>query len=131
MRAIPFRQRLQLTLAAARVSQAEIARVAGLDAKHLNDLCQGRRKNVSAQTVYALATALGCTSDWLLGLTNVGPAPMAVRQSIGQRGGRVMQYVGVEAIDPINQNAGVRSRRGLVRGQAPKRVEEDDDDGLP
>ena len=66
MRAIPFRQRLQLTLAAARVSQAEIARVAGLDAKHLNDLCQGRRKNVSAQTVYALATALGCTSDWLL-----------------------------------------------------------------
>lgn len=122
-----FRDRLQLTLAKSRVSQAQLARIARLNPTHVNNLCNGRRTRVSAQTVVAIARALGCSTDWLLGLAAIGPKPIAVRQSIGVQGGRVMQYIGDERIDPINQNLGVVSRRGLVRGRPPVPPPEDDD----
>ena len=122
-----FRDRVQLALAMARVSQAQLAQVARLNPSHVNGLCNGRRKRVSAPTVVAIARAFGCSADWLLGLPATGPRPIALRQSIGQWGGTVMQFIGDEQIDPINQNRGVVSRRGLVRGRPPPRPSEEDD----
>ena len=117
--------RLRLTLRAAGISQSALARVSGLNITHVNDICRGRRANVNVRSVIALADALGCTVDWLLGRTGPGPTPTAVRHAIGQRGGTVLQYVGVERIDPININAGVTSRRGRVgRGVRPPPREE-------
>ena len=110
-----FRDRLQLTLEAARISQAEAARVARINVSHLNDMLRGRRKNVSAEIVVRLSRALGCTSDWLLGLTTTGPTPAGVRHAVALAGGHVLERAGVARMDPINVNAGLTARRGLVR----------------
>lgn len=117
--------RLRLTLRAAGISQSALAQVSGLNITHINDICRGRRVNVNVRSLIALADTLGCTVDWLLGRTEPGPLPAAVRQAIGQRGGTVLQYVGDERMDPININAGVTSRRGRVgRGIRPPPREE-------
>lgn len=120
-----FRERLKLTLERSRVSQAEAARVAGMNAAHLNDILRGRRKNITAEIVVRLATALGCSCDWLLGRDAEGPTPASVRHAIALGGGRVLDRIGSERMDPININAGVTSRRGRVRGRAPVRKEPD------
>lgn len=121
-----FRDRLALTIEASRVSQAEVARVAGMNAAHLNDILRGRREHITAEVVARLAKALGCSCDWLLGFTTLGPAPVSVRHAIALGGGRVLDRIGAKRLDPININAGVTSHRGRVRGRARAREEPDD-----
>lgn len=122
-----LRDRLLLTITASRLSQAEVARVARLNVCHLNDICRGRSTHVTADTVVKLARAFGCSADWLLGLTSLGPSPIAVRQSIAHAGGRVLETPDAEWRDPINVNAGA-SRRGRVRARpAPSRLREADE----
>jgi len=111
-----LKDRLNLTLLSAKVTQAELARIAGMGASHVNDICRGKRTAITAETVVRMARVLGCTTDWLLGLTPEGPAPAAVRQSVASYGGRVLEAPGSRRIrDPINVNAGTRSMRGRVR----------------
>lgn len=121
-----FRERVRLAIEKARVSQAEVARVAGMNAAHLNDILRGRRKNISAEVVVRIARALGCSSDWLLGLPSEAPTPAGIRHAVAIAGGRMLERIGSERMDPVNINAGVNSRRGRVR--CPPRVREDLDD---
>ncbi len=55
-------------------SQTVLAARAGLNLGNVNELEHHRKACVRADTIVALAAALGCTSDYLLGLTP-DPAP--------------------------------------------------------
>jgi transcriptional regulator with XRE-family HTH domain len=112
---VVFRDRLVMTLNLARVSQSELARLSGLGQPHLNAICAGRVVHVTAETVVRIARVLGCSTDWLLGLTARGPAPQTVRHAVASSGGRVIERPGEMHRDPINLNAGSVSRRGRAR----------------
>ena len=113
-----LKDRLNLTLLSAKVTQAELARLAGMGASHVNDICRGRMTAITAESVVRMARVLGCTTDWLLGMTPDGPAPAAVRQSVASYGGRVLEAPGSRRVrDPINVNAGSTSMRGRVRSR--------------
>jgi transcriptional regulator with XRE-family HTH domain len=52
------------------ISQAELARRSGINWAQLWKIMRGERKNgVSSETIRRLSGALGCTSDFLLGLS--------------------------------------------------------------
>jgi transcriptional regulator with XRE-family HTH domain len=56
------------------VSQTALAARAGLNLGNLNEIEQGRKKSVYAETIVALADALRVSADYLLGRTDT-PAP--------------------------------------------------------
>jgi|GEM_PF-3865756 len=119
-----LQDRLVMTLEAARISQAELARVAGLNGSHVNDLCRGRSTNVTVKTLVGMARALGCSCDWLLGFARQGPTPVGVRTAFVAAGGCVQLRPGEAADALFAQNAPSASRRGRVRGKrrAPAEV---------
>ena len=49
-------------------TRRELARRAGLHEQHLAKVERGNRVRVEAETVRKLARALGCTTDYLLGM---------------------------------------------------------------
>jgi transcriptional regulator with XRE-family HTH domain len=51
-----------------RFTQAELARRAGLTQAHVSQLEAGARENPQANVVLALARALDCSTDYLLGM---------------------------------------------------------------
>ena len=50
------------------MTKAQLAKKAGLSWAQLQKILTGQRPQISADTVRRLALALGCTSDYLLGL---------------------------------------------------------------
>ena len=107
-----LRDRLRLTLLAARVSQYELARVSGIHSRSIARMCRGDSLHVTLPTMIRLANSLGCSIDWLAGRAVQGPTPIAVRHAIGQAGGRVKERAKDAVMDPINRNSGMTSRRG-------------------
>ncbi len=70
-RAALFRQRLSRALAEARLSQAALARAAGVDRSTISALLAGDSTRLpNAQVAAECARALGVSADWLLGLTD-------------------------------------------------------------
>jgi transcriptional regulator with XRE-family HTH domain len=56
------------------MSQQELARLMQIPQSWISDLENGKRPHVEADTVYRFCRALGCTSDYLVGLTD-DPTP--------------------------------------------------------
>jgi transcriptional regulator with XRE-family HTH domain len=57
-------------------SRKEIAASAGISEQRLSDIINGRRSRLQADTIAGLATSLGVTADWLLGLPPKGECPL-------------------------------------------------------
>jgi transcriptional regulator with XRE-family HTH domain len=55
-------------------TRRELAKRAGLHEQHLAKVERGTRQHVEAETIVNLARALGCTTDYLLGVAD-DPAP--------------------------------------------------------
>ncbi len=125
-----LKDRLVLLLEGSQISQAELARVAGLNVTHVSDLCRGRSTNVTVRTLVAIACSLGCSTDWLLGLQRNGPSLMHVRTAFAAAGGRVYLHTGQEPDAPFAENVTTTSRRGRVR-RAPPRAAPRGDDRAP
>jgi transcriptional regulator with XRE-family HTH domain len=53
-------------------TRRELARRAGLHEQHLAKVERGNRHRIEGETIIKLARALGCTSDYLLGLRDEG-----------------------------------------------------------
>src|SRR5689334_20924945 len=49
-------------------TRRELARRAGLHEQHVADVERGMRHRIEAETIIKLAQALGCTTDYLLGV---------------------------------------------------------------
>ncbi|WP_373356503.1 helix-turn-helix domain-containing protein [Pseudoroseicyclus sp. CXY001] len=70
-RALIFRDRLHRAMEDQGMSQARLARLIGSDRSTISQLlAEGNTRLPNAQLVGECATALGISSDWLLGLTN-------------------------------------------------------------
>jgi transcriptional regulator with XRE-family HTH domain len=50
-------------------TRRELAKRAGLHEQHLANVERGNRHRIEAETIIKLARALGCTTDYLLGVT--------------------------------------------------------------
>ena len=74
-RAALFRSRLALAMAASGQSQSALARAVGVDRSTFSALLAPGTRLPNAQGVAEAATALGVSSDWLLGLTD-RPLPL-------------------------------------------------------
>lgn len=89
-----FRQRLQQVLRDSGVTQAELARRAGVDRSTLSQLLdEGQQRLPRAETIAAIAEAAQVSVDWLLGLTQSGgvgpelvPNALEVAEGSGQPG---------------------------------------------
>ena len=55
-------------------TRRELAKRAGLHEQHLANVERGHRHRIEADTIIKLAHALGCSTDYLLGLTD-DPTP--------------------------------------------------------
>jgi transcriptional regulator with XRE-family HTH domain len=55
-------------------TRRELAKRAGLHEQHLANVERGNRHRIEADTIIKLARALGCTTDYLMGLTD-DPTP--------------------------------------------------------
>ena len=69
-----FGKRVALARGKVGWTRRELATRAGLHEQHLAKVEREQRPRLAADTVVKLAKALGCTSDYLLGLTDT-PAP--------------------------------------------------------
>lgn len=65
-----FGERILLMRRRRGLTQAELAKRAGLNVNGLARVERGDTKDLAGQRVAQLARALGCTSDYLLGLTD-------------------------------------------------------------
>jgi transcriptional regulator with XRE-family HTH domain len=61
------------------MSQRELAERTGLKVQHISRIETDEREHVRSDTLRRLAEALGCTSDYLIGLTD-DPTPARKRQ---------------------------------------------------
>lgn len=72
----PDMQRVGRRIAAARsrkgLNQSELARQAGVHRATLNLLEKGEREHIRSDMLFSLARALGCTTDYLLGMDEPG-----------------------------------------------------------
>jgi transcriptional regulator with XRE-family HTH domain len=75
-RAPVFRARLAEAMTGRKVSQAELARLTGVDRSTISALLQQGTRLPNAQLAADCARALGISADWLLGLS-VRPEPIA------------------------------------------------------
>jgi transcriptional regulator with XRE-family HTH domain len=83
-------------------TRRELAKRASLHEQHLAKVERGQRPRLEADTVVKLAKALGCTSDYLLGLAE-DPTPQAPAALHGRAGG-----LGGDACSaPICAHAGI------------------------
>lgn len=121
-----LKDRVNLLRESGRVSCGELARVAGISLSTVRGIVDGKAVHVTGQTILAIAEAVGCTTDWLLGRPVPGPTPMAIRHAIRSRGGRVRERAGEP--DPLNEH-GARSRRGFAKPRRSSVIEADP--GLP
>ncbi|MDZ7378632.1 MAG: helix-turn-helix transcriptional regulator [candidate division KSB1 bacterium] len=64
-----FAERLRRARLRADLTQTELAKRAGLHLGNLNELECGKGRGVRGDTVVRLCRALGCSADYLLGLT--------------------------------------------------------------
>jgi len=64
-------QRIRDRLGALNMSQAELAKAAGLTEGTLSRILQERTKSIKSQDLVGIATALNVSTDFLLGLTNL------------------------------------------------------------
>jgi transcriptional regulator with XRE-family HTH domain len=80
---MPIIERLSLQLLGGRLrqrrkdqqmSQQELAKLMQIPQSWISELENGKRPHVEADTVYRFCRALGCTSDYLVGLTD-DPTP--------------------------------------------------------
>jgi transcriptional regulator with XRE-family HTH domain len=55
-------------------TRRELAKQAGLHEQHLAKVERGQRQRIEADTIIKLARALGCSADYLMGLTE-DPTP--------------------------------------------------------
>ena len=55
-------------------TRRELAKRAGLHEQHLANVERGNRHRIEGDTIFKLAQALGCTSDYLIGLAD-DPTP--------------------------------------------------------
>ncbi|TXI05507.1 MAG: XRE family transcriptional regulator [Pseudorhodobacter sp.] len=82
-RAALFRDRLAQAMAAAGHSQSGLARAVGVDRSTLSSLLAPGTRLPNAQVVAEAAAALGVSSDWLLGLTEVSaPIDSALAEAV-------------------------------------------------
>ena len=65
-----FGERILLRRRRRGLTQRELAQAAGMNANTLARVERGEVKDLAGQLVAGLARALGCTSDYLLGLTD-------------------------------------------------------------
>lgn len=63
-----FQKRIADTRAARRMSLQEVAEASGFTKSHVWELEQGRSRNPTVRAVWSLASALGVSPAWLLGL---------------------------------------------------------------
>lgn len=75
-RAEVFRQRLAEAMAERKLTQAELARLTGVDRSTISALLKPGKRLPNAQLVADCARALGISADWLLNLS-VRPEPIA------------------------------------------------------
>jgi transcriptional regulator with XRE-family HTH domain len=59
-------------------TRRELAKQAGLHEQHLAKVERGQRQRIEADTIIKLAQALGCSADYLMGLTE-DPTPPTKR----------------------------------------------------
>jgi transcriptional regulator with XRE-family HTH domain len=76
-----FALKMKAYRAQAKMSLDDVAKAAGMTKSHIWELEQGRSKNPTVRAVWAIASALGCLPDDLLGLdpTASGIDPLATR----------------------------------------------------
>jgi hypothetical protein len=84
-----LRDRLTLTIQAARVPVSVVARAADVPDQTLRKLLHGVHTHVLSDTLVKLADALGCTTDWLLGRSSQGPTPVSVRYALALTGAKI------------------------------------------
>jgi len=63
-----FEQRVILARSKKGWTRRELAKRAGLHEQHLANVERGNRHRIEAETIIKLARALGCTTDYLLGV---------------------------------------------------------------
>jgi transcriptional regulator with XRE-family HTH domain len=73
-----FGDRLRRRRKAQQLSQQELAALMQIPQSWISELENGKRPHVEADTVYRFCRALGCTSDYLVGLTD-DPTPPTKR----------------------------------------------------
>jgi transcriptional regulator with XRE-family HTH domain len=66
-------RRLRLARARTRLSQRQVAERAGLHAIQISKLERGFTKDISGQTLRALCGVLGCSADYILGISDEAP----------------------------------------------------------
>ena len=81
-----FRDRFRTLLADARVSHQTAAAVCGLSVQTVHYLSSGRRENPEPDTLRAIATGFGVSTDWLLGLSDEGPDGDVMRARVASLG---------------------------------------------
>lgn len=113
MMIIALRDRLRLTLLSARISPRELARIAKLNPDHVAQICRGKAQTIRAKTVVAMACALGCTTDWLLGLSEQRPRTRVVRETFAREERRALNAERDlrRAADASTSRCGSRRRR--------------------
>ncbi len=72
-------ERLRQARSAAALTQKDLGIRVGAAASWISDLEKGKQKGLAAETVYRLAQALDCSSDYLLGLSD-DPTPARRRR---------------------------------------------------
>jgi len=71
-------QRLYARRKQLKMTQARLADLTGMTQGSIARIENGKAKEVESSTLIALAQALDVSADWLLGLTDVDHAPVAV-----------------------------------------------------
>jgi len=69
-----FGQRVMTARSTLGWTRRELAKRAGLHEQHLANVERGHRHRIEADTIIKLAQALGCTTDYLMGLVDT-PMP--------------------------------------------------------
>ncbi len=93
MLSITLRDRLQLTLLWARIAPRELARIAKLNPDHVEQIHRGKALTIHAKTIVAMASVLGCSTDWLLGLSEERPRTRVVRETFALEERRALNTV--------------------------------------
>jgi len=73
-----FGERLRRQRKVQQMSQQELAKLMQIPQSWISELENGKRPHVEADTVYRFCRALGCTSDYLVGLAE-DPTPAKKR----------------------------------------------------
>lgn len=131
-----LRDRLTLTIQAARVPVSVVARAADVPDQTLRKLLHGVHTHILSDTLVKLADALGCTTDWLLGRSSQGPTPVAVRYALALTGAKIDRKVRVAPAKakkiPSRSVMAPQKPEGVVESpeadESPQRECDDDDD---